>query len=512
MHYVKNSGAYRRRSRRLRARRRAALFAALLLPVIVLAAVFAARAHRRNVAPPVRPSAAAAAVPRASAVPWPAHDVQAVRSAVAAALAPALSGAEAWSCIVIAPGGSVLFQDRARHAAVPASVQKLIVTDGALTELGPGYRFDTLFGVSKAPSGGTIDGDLWVAMSGDPSFQSRDIAQGVRALAATGLRRIAGSVVVDGSAIGGEEINPLWNADDANEDFMAATSGASLDDDTVQFVVTGTQNGEPADVRVYPPSRFVHYDGQIETGGGDDVTIGGTAEPNSFRLSGSIPPGAREKFWLPVHGMPQYVAAVVTGYLKRAGIEVAGAPRTGTMPLDASILWEHRSEPLPVLLKHMLVFSDNHFAEQLMRVLGATGGDTADDRTGLQAERHILQAQAIPTPGLHVVDGSGLAHANRVSAETLASILQHFEAAPDGNALYGLLPRGGKDGTLKRYDFGAALGRVRAKSGHLSDAAALAGYVDTRTHGRLIFAFLVDGSPGDPDSDMISAVDALAER
>jgi D-alanyl-D-alanine carboxypeptidase len=62
------------------------------------------------------------------------------------------------------------------------------------------------------------------------------------------------------------------------------------------------------------------------------------------------------------------------------------------------------------------------------------------------------------------------------------------------------------------YRFTTAAGRVRAKSGHLDDAAGLAGYVDTRRHGRVVFAFLINGSPGDPDAAIVSAVDRIAER
>ncbi len=87
----------------------------------------------------------------------------------------------------------------------------------------------------------------------------------------------------------------------------------------------------------------------------------------------------------------------------------------------------------------MLIHSDNHFAEQLMRSLGGTSGGTADDRTGIETEKHVLAAQAIPTPGLHLVDGSGLAHANRIAAITLARLLARFDAQPRGNIVYPLL-------------------------------------------------------------------------
>jgi len=160
----------------------------------------------------------------------------------------------------------------------------------------------------------------------------------------------------------------------------------------------------------------------------------------------------------------------------------------------------------------MLTVSDNHFAEQLMRTVGGTSGDTPDDRNGVAAERRVLASQAIPTPGLRLFDGSGLAHANRIAATTLGHILSYFDADPHGNMIYPLLPRGGRDGTLRMYHFTSAAGRVRAKSGHLDDAASLAGYVDTRKHGRVVFVFMINGSPGNPDAAIVSAVDRIAER
>lgn len=514
MRYVKNSGGYRKRSRRSRARRRVAFTGLIAAALVFLAAVLTrphAHAERVAAAPPPAASARPAAV-RTPPPAWTPSQIADLRRAVENALGPAIAGARTWSLLVETHDGQALYENGAGRAVTPASVLKLIVSDAALTQLGPQYRYDTLLAASALPQNGTLDGDLFVVTSGDPSLRSTDLQRGIDELRARGLRAVNGSVVVDGSALAGDEINALWNADDANEDFMAATSGASIDEDTVEFRVTGTQDGAPARVDLVPASAPVKYSGAVDTGGGDDVTVGGTDAPNEFRLSGSIPAGAQEKYWLPVHGIPQYLAAIAAGTLKRDGITQTQAPRTGTVPVDAQILWEHRSQPLLQLLHHMLVFSDNHFAEQVMRTLGAAAGDAGNDANGIAEETAVLRTQAISTAGLHLVDGSGLAHANRVSARTLGGILVHFDQGPGGNELLGLLPRGGKDGTLKRYRFDAAAGRVRAKSGHLSDAASLAGYVETRRHGRLAFAFMINGSPGDPDDAIVDAVDALAQR
>ena len=58
-----------------------------------------------------------------------------------------------------------------------------------------------------------------------------------------------------------------------------------------------------------------------------------------------------------------------------------------------------------------------------------------------------------------------------------------------------------------------ALGRARAKSGHISNVDALAGYVDTRRHGRVAFAILVNDSRADDgvvDDGIDSTLDILA--
>jgi D-alanyl-D-alanine carboxypeptidase/D-alanyl-D-alanine-endopeptidase (penicillin-binding protein 4) len=424
---------------------------------------------------------------------------------VRAALAPALAGARDWSCIVLSQDGRVLYADRPGEGVEAASTQKLIVADAALAQLGPNYRFDTLLAAERSPADGAVDGNLWLEGSGDPSLRSRDLFRAVEALRTAGITRVHGAVTVDGSAIAGEEINPYWNPDDANEDFMAPTSGISLDEDTIEFHVRGTNVGEDARVWTKPATRAVRYSGTIVTGFGDDVIIAATGTPNTFRVAGSIPPGIEEKFWVPVHGIDRYAGEVLDGMLQRAGIAVGSPVQTGTVPLNAQILWEHRSLPLRQLVNHMLVFSDNHYAEQLMRTLGAQDGDTPDDSHGILHELHILREQGIPVPELHLVDGSGLAHADRVAALTLARILNRGDGM-----LYPLLPRGGKDGTLKMYQFSDALGRVRAKSGHLADASSLAGYVDTHRHGRVVFAFVIDGSPADPDAAIVAAVDRLA--
>jgi D-alanyl-D-alanine carboxypeptidase len=75
------------------------------------------------------------------------------------------------------------------------------------------------------------------------------------------------------------------------------------------------------------------------------------------------------------------------------------------------------------------------------------------------------------------------------------------------------MPRPGLEGTVKYHQLTTALGRVRAKSGHIGGVNGLAGVVRTAHHGLVTFAFLVNDPNADADAvtnGQDAAMDALA--
>jgi len=485
MYYAKSSVGFRSRSRRLRARRRRAFAIVTLLVALALtwlvvqlrsasaplasdvvssarSARFSGKQALQNGSCVAGKSRSPAAENRCStalsaSLTWSSDDRRRLWDDLHGAFAPAIAGATGWSFATVTLDGDTIFDERAARAVAPASVQKLIVAATALDALGPAYRYHTLFaGSDGVADDGTLQGNLWLIGSGDPSLESSDLRNGVAVLARSGLRHIAGRIVVDDTAIGGPELNPHWASDDSGQDYAPPTSAISLDGDTIASV--------------------------------QDVG------------------GVEETVWTPMQNVARYVAARTSAMFASRGIASAAMPSRGSAPLESVILWDHRSAPLRALESHMLFVSDNHYAEQLLRTVGEAAAGAPDDAGGIGAERAFLARNGVPTPGLRLLDGSGLSEGNRVAALTFARVLAREEPS-----LYRLLPLGGRQGTLEDYDFTTALGRVRAKSGHLSDVSALAGYVTTMHHGRVAFAFLIDGSPGNPDDAIVRAVDRLAE-
>ncbi|HTJ26789.1 MAG TPA: D-alanyl-D-alanine carboxypeptidase/D-alanyl-D-alanine-endopeptidase, partial [Candidatus Limnocylindria bacterium] len=464
-----------------------------LAAALVLTAVSAC-GHRSGDEGHIAVAAAAALHPRplppAPVAPaWNQSDVRALQDQLRTAFgdsALAKSG-----IAIVDAAGRPLYLHRERTPMTPASTFKLIVSATALHTLGPKFRFETTFQTADDVVGGTIDGDLYLVGSGDPTLTRDDLRAGVAALARAGVHRITGAIVADASTFSGPEVNRFWDPDDLQYDYAAGTSALSLDQGTVEFDVIPTTVGAPARIVTNPPSDAVRVTGSVMTASTTTLTITRAADKNDFAFDGGIAAGGEQAFWRPVIGMPLYAAGVARSMLRRHGIEVDGGIRTGIGPLTPDVLWRHRSEPLSAIVKQMLLVSNNHFAEQLLRAVGATRG-AGTEASGGRVERALLKEAQVPDPGLHIVDGSGLAPVDRVAPLTLAELLAHTAVASDGPLFVTELPRMGFEGTVKDYPLTDGLGRVRAKTGHIDGVNALAGYVQTRRHGRVSFVMLVN--------------------
>jgi len=482
---------------------------ALVALVLALASGCARHAVAATPTPQLTVAPLLFAAPKAPA--WNAADLRRLRAR--------LSGPLGWSALatagiaIVDSQGRPLFVRREHAAATPASTFKLLVAVTALQTLGPDYRFETRLEATDVPHNGTLDGDLYLVGTGDPSLTSDVLRGGVGVLARAGLTDITGGIVADGSLFGGREVNPAWDPDDLQYDYAAGTSALSLDEGTVEFHLVPASAGAPTRIEVRPPSDAVTVLGGVMTGYSTTLSIDRAPDRNEFTFAGDVAVDAEQSFYRPVIDQPHYAAGVALSMLRARDIEVEGGSHTGVAPAGATVLWQHESAPLRTLLGHMLFESDNHYAEQLLRAVGAHAGAVGTEHSGALVERAVFEQLGAPTDGLRVVDGSGLAPTDRVAPIDLATLLARANLVSTGNVLFHDLPRVGIEGTVSRHDVTTALGRARAKSGHINDVDALAGYVDTRHHGRVAFAILVNGPAADDDpvyDGMDATLDILA--
>ena len=475
--------------------------------ILALAAVAACSHPAPPAHAPASPTALAAAP---SAPAWSGRELAALRSQLSDALRES-----AWptSGVAVVDGdGRPLFTRRERTPMTPASTFKVLVGAAALQVLGPDYRFTTTFESVDDPADGKIRGDVYLVGSGDPLITRDDLRGGAAALARAGVRDISGAIVADAGIFGGPEVNRAWDRDDLQYGYAAGTSALSLDQGTVEFHLVPLVVGAPARIQVLPPSDVVRVRGAVITSYSTLLTIQRDPGRNDFTFQGRVQVGAEQSFWRPVVDLPRYTAGVTRAMLRDRGIAVEGGIRTGVAPLAPYVLWRHRSPALREIVHQMMLESNNHLAEQLLRAVGATRG-LGTEANGALVERAILARGGVPQEGLRIVDGSGLAPSDRVAPITLATLLARTAAEPGGPIFVGSLARAGIEGTVRRRHLTDARGRVRAKSGHIEHVNALAGYVQTRRHGRVAFAFIVNDRRADDgavERGIDKALDILA--
>jgi D-alanyl-D-alanine carboxypeptidase/D-alanyl-D-alanine-endopeptidase (penicillin-binding protein 4) len=445
--------------------------------------------------------------PAPSAPAWTRADVARLDDRLRRELgASALAGS---GIVVVDADGRALFARREHAPLVPASTFKLLAAATALRLLGPDFRFTTTLEAVAPPDDGVVRGDLYLVGSGDPTLTRDDLRAGTATLARAGVRTIAGAVVADASIFSPAEVNRAWDPDDLQYGYAAGTSALSLDEGTVEFHLVPSSPGVPARIRIVPPSSGVRVRGGVMTASTTLLSIERASARNDFAFDGRIAAGAEQSFWRPVVNLPRYAADVERSMLQERGISVAGGAITGVAPVAPAVLWRHRSEPLLAIVHTMLVTSNNHYAEQLLRAVGTLRG-IGSESNGAQVERALLRHDGVPDWGLRIVDGSGLAPTDRVAPLTLAMLLARAAADAHGAAFVSALPRVGIEGTVRWRHLTAALGRARAKSGHIAGVNALAGYVVSRHHGRIAFSVLVNDVRAD-DGPVDDGIDAMLD-
>jgi PBP4 family serine-type D-alanyl-D-alanine carboxypeptidase len=137
--------------------------------------------------------------------------------------------------------------------------------------------------------------------------------------------------------------------------------------------------------------------------------------------------------------------------------------------------------------------SDNFTAELLLKQLGAVVLDRGTSAAGASVVTQTLAEAGVPLTGVRVVDGSGLSHLDRLTANAVAAILRVAWNDPAVRPTFvAALPVAGVSGTLAdRLRQPATRGHVLAKTGTTDIASALSGYVNTR----FVFAVLQNGHP-----------------
>jgi D-alanyl-D-alanine carboxypeptidase/D-alanyl-D-alanine-endopeptidase (penicillin-binding protein 4) len=355
--------------------------------------------------------------------------------------APALAGAKE-KVAALAPSGLVLVMDEkgnelvaqnADKPFVPASVTKIVTSWLAMEVLGGDYRFETRFYLDNKRV-------LYVRGGGDPFLISEELAPlATELVAAVGKEPITG-IVLDASYYPSDLRIP--GIEDTDEAYDALNSALAVNFNTISAVRKGKTVLSAEKQTPITPLAI-----------------------SQFRARG---PNGRRRISLdqePAVSL-KYAGELIAAFIERAGGSVKGEITTGSVPEGLEPVYVHRqSRTLSQILAQLLLGSNNYIANQVFLEIGGTLGGPVSLEKSLKVANGMLAANGL-ADAIHLEEGSGISRDNHFTARGLAQLLHLFEP-------HATLLRSG-DGTL-------------FKTGTFSGVRTLAGYANTKEHGRVRF-------------------------
>jgi D-alanyl-D-alanine carboxypeptidase/D-alanyl-D-alanine-endopeptidase (penicillin-binding protein 4) len=402
--------------------------------------------------------------------------------------------------------GRAVEAHRPDEPRIPASTTKVVTTVAALQVLGADHRFTTTMLSTGEIRESVLSGDLYLRGGGDPTLSTDDLRDLVIALRQTGVKRITGSFFYDDSLL------PTTREIEAKQpiavSYNPGLSALSVNYNRIFLRWRRNQKSPTFTTSIFSPADGGPIPVQsITTGmlpGGFDKRItflpdGAGAATDRWLLSPTLPP--RGTIDLPVRNNPGRITALLFRTLcQQRGITLP-LPQRGNVPTHARLLHTHSSAPLSEIITKVLRYSNNLAAELVGQAttsqLHNRPSSIHESAAALtQWYRHTLSQ--IDWEGFQAMNHSGLSSATRHTPRQLAEILRHAWRTPLGGARFPDLlspPRGGKDDEPIQE-------LVKAKSGTMSYADGLVGYLTTARGQQLGFVILIT------DFDRRTALDA----
>lgn len=450
-----------------------------------------------------------------------------------------------WGILIVDPEhGDTLYSRNAGKLFLPASNMKIVTSSVALEQLGPDYTYHTTL-VARGPVRDSIlTGDLGVIGRGDPTISDHMWVDAMiplhalaDSLAARGIKHITGRLVAAGNAFPGPVLGYGWSWDDLESSYSAGIDELLFNEGFSEIRVHGGDHpGDSARIETRPARAFPALRTSVVTiappacTGDSAMTSPCPMMPNPFArrrelsvvkdtlrgdvtVSGSVAAGDSVNLEV-THRDPDlaYLAAL-TEALRDRGISVDSAPTTA---IDTSTAGDTlavlTSKPLRDILPALLKPSQNQIAEVLLRTIGLERGGAGTADSGRKVVERQLAAWGVPPSTYVIRDGSGLSRYDYLAPEAIVHILDVDRRSPNFQLFYDALPIAGVDGTIKTRMRGtAAENNVHAKTGSVSNARSLSGYVRTADGRTLIFSILANNWTV-PPGDVTHVADVIAAR
>lgn len=407
--------------------------------------------------------------------------------------------------VVDSKTGKPVFDKNSQTGLAPASCQKVVTSVAAFELLSKDYRYKTLFGYDGKIENGNLQGNIVVKASGDPTLGSwrwqhttdstlmRQVTTAIKADKITG---ITGNFLIDDLNWETQATPGGWIWEDIGNYYGAGARALNWHENQYDIILkAGSRiNDSVTVIRTEPDLAVPVIMNELKTGpkgSGDKSVIylpengimaylRGTipAGENSFKISGSLPVPAA--FCLQAFQNHLFKKAVVFNMFAGSNpFEEKIKPER----YNARTFYTHTSPPLDSINHWFLQKSINLYGEAFVKTIAyeKTGFGATD--TGLNIIRDFWSRNGIEKPALHIIDGSGLSPANRVTTNALVTVMQYARKQSWYNAFYDALPL--QNG-------------IKMKSGYIGGVRSYTGYLTGNSGREYTFAFIINNYDGNP--------------
>lgn len=399
----------------------------------------------------------------------------------------------------------------------PASVLKTVATATALEILGEDYRYPTTLEYDGILENGTLEGNLYIKGSGDPSLGSSHFALGqnkflstwIAALQKAGIKHITGSVISDESIFDTEGVSIKWLREDMGNYYAPGSYGISIFDNMYKLSLqTGAAGTRPVLKGTEPDIPFIRFKNYLKAApvSSDSAYIIG-APLDDVRYLYGVLPANREAYVLKgdIPDPALYLARYLTDQLQQKGIRVDGSPSCYRIEVEEN-RWKkgERKEIVttysPTLREIASIcnhVSHNLYADALVKTVGLQYKPRRNEMIssfgrGVQVVKEYWEKKGLDVFPLRMNDGSGLAPADKVSAGFMGELLVYMATeSAVSDAFIASLPQAGIEGSVRNFLKGSKLqGKARLKSGGITGVRSYAGYItkDGKTYAVAVFS------------------------
>ena len=395
-----------------------------------------------------------------------------------------------WGFVIYDPKTKKVVSSYNENASlVPASTTKLLTTDTAMGLLGEKFRWNTQLEYSgKIDESGTLQGNLYIVGSGDPSLGTNKagassyysiVSDFTRAIADKGIRKVNGDIIIQTAVFKMNKMqklpeNIVW-LENGNY-YLPAGSTSDINPQNEKLIAKQT-NPFSESKNFYYVSPYIkqmvyadRYEGSVLT----------TKLPDA----------------------PAYLANTLKTTMLKSGMPVVGkvvAKTTDLNPEKREIITGYQSPTLSDIVYYTNQHSDNALAEATLRMVGFQKNGDQSLESGRKVVVEHLAANAFDTSGLNYIDGSGLSRNNLVTPISQVKFLSNLMSQNYYKTYFDSLPIAGQSGTLKKMFNGNGYGQIFAKTGTLNKVKTLAGYMKTNTGKTLVFSLLINNYAGSVD-------------